>query len=83
MSQVDTDRFAPCLSGSLPGQLVIQVRKDAPAYDGPYTIEPSIDGCRLSTSNKMMAEDVHIQPIPYYTEPNGAGGSTVYIGKEK
>lgn len=55
---------------------------DQTPYTGDYEITPEIEGQTLSTTNRLMMQDMTINPIPYYDVGNLAGGSTVYIGKE-
>lgn len=48
-------------------------------YEGAYTIIPSIQEQEMLTKNKVMKENVTIEPIPYY-ETSNESGKTVYIG---
>lgn len=36
----------------------------------------------LKTANKLLTEDIIINPIPYYEVTNPSDGKTVYIAKE-
>lgn len=80
MSRPDADRFTPCLSGNLPGQIIIKVQETVPAYNGPYAVVPTVDGKRIATAGMRLDRDIEIQPIPYESTENEAGGDTVYIG---
>lgn len=48
-------------------------------YEGEYTIIPSIQEQEMLTKNKVMKENVTIEPIPYY-ETSNESGKTIYIG---
>lgn len=49
-------------------------------YDGDYTIDPSFELQTLETENKLMREDVNVNPIEVSRVSNLSGGVTVYIG---
>lgn len=49
-------------------------------YDGPYVVDPDFDGQVLDTNNKMMTDDVTVNPILVARTSNPSGGTTVYIG---
>lgn len=53
-----------------------------PTYAGEYAVTPTVDGQTLATAQKLMQDDVTINPIPYYEVGNTSGGDTAYIGKE-
>lgn len=53
-----------------------------PVYSGDYAVTPTVDGLSLETAQKMMQDDVTVNPIPYYDVDNVSGGSTIYIGTE-
>lgn len=48
-------------------------------YGGEYTIIPSIEEQSMNTKDKLLKENVTIEPIPYY-ETSNESGKTVYIG---
>jgi hypothetical protein len=50
-------------------------------YEGSYEILPSPEGGKIECAGKYMAEDLTIEPIPYY-EVSNSDGVTVYIGEE-
>lgn len=54
---------------------------DYNVYDGQYILTPlpSVDQI-LRTKNKLLTEDIIIEPIPYAEVSNNAGGKTVTIG---
>lgn len=52
----------------------------AETYAGPYTVTPRKVGQVLGTNEKLMADDVTVNPITYVTASNSAGGSTATIG---
>lgn len=49
-------------------------------YDGPYTAIPKFESQELETKDKMMKENVEVEPIYVSKVSNPAGGTTVYIG---
>lgn len=71
------------LSGVLAkkNSLVGYISKDASIsyYSGEYEITPAVDAQVMLTKNKMMANDVTVNAIPYY-ETSNPFGYTVYIG---
>ncbi len=60
----------------------VTVSKDNTLYTGDYFVTPTVNGQILPTADRLLVEDMTINPIPYYDVGNLAGGSTVYIGKE-
>lgn len=50
-------------------------------YGGVYEITPSMDAQTINTNNKIMMDNIHINAIPYYEEPNQYG-DTIYIGMD-
>ena len=55
---------------------------ELPVYDGTYEITPTVEGYSLETAQKMMADDVTVNAIPFYEVGNNSGGNTVYIADE-
>lgn len=49
-------------------------------YDGAYTVAPSFDEQLLETKDKVMIDDVTIEPILVSRTTNVSGGRTIYIG---
>ena len=51
-------------------------------YKGSYEVTPKVAEQSMYTKDKLMAEDVKIKSIPFFSVSNETGGNTVYIGKE-
>lgn len=49
-------------------------------YMGDYEVDPDFFGVTLPTADKMMLQDVEVNPIKVERVSNPAGGITVYIG---
>lgn len=50
-------------------------------YPGPYSVYPRFYMPQvLETKEKLMADNVSVEPIPVYEVSNPAGGKTVTIG---
>lgn len=60
--------------------IIVPVYKDAPLYEGEYEVTPKLEEQTLSTTNKMMKNDLKINKIPITTVSNSSGGNTVIIG---
>lgn len=56
--------------------------EELPKYSGETEVTPATTAQTLATAQKLMANDVTINPIPYYEVGNNSGGNTVHIGKE-
>ena len=56
------------------------VQHDLPAYTGETTVKPDFTGTVLMTANKVMMNNVTVEPIEVQTVGNLSGGNTVYIG---
>lgn len=56
------------------------VEHDLPVYTGEITVDPDFDGTVLMTANKVMNQNITINPIQVESVSNPAGGRTVYIG---
>ena len=52
----------------------------ADEYHGAYIVDPDFEGITLGTRNKLMRDDVTVNPIEVSEVSNLAGGITVYIG---
>lgn len=52
-----------------------------PYYEGEYEITPKVDAQTLTTKDKLMADDLTVNRIPYY-ETSNEYGYTAYIGSE-
>ena len=49
-------------------------------YTGAYNVKPDFNGTILETENKIMTDDVTVEPIVVARVSNTSGGTTVYIG---
>lgn len=58
----------------------VDILKDRSSYSGPYRVTPKAREQMLYTSEKVMADDVTIEGIPYYEVTNTSGGTTAIIG---
>ena len=65
-------------------RVAIQIEKSTTPYEeyqGPYDVTPTFFyGTTLETVQKVMIQDVTVQPIPVSSVSNPAGGRTVTIG---
>lgn len=48
-------------------------------YSGSYELTPQTEGQTIETKNKIMTDNIEINPIPYQ-EVSNQYGKTVYIG---
>ena len=53
---------------------------DLPVYTGTTVVEPDFDGTVLRTANKIVNQNITVNPIQVESVSNPAGGKTVYIG---
>ncbi len=58
----------------------VSIMKDRSTYSGPYRVVPSGNEQKLYTSEKVMADDVTVESIPYFEVSNASGGTTAIIG---
>lgn len=49
-------------------------------YTGDYVVDPTFTPVVLETNNKVMTDDVTVNPILVSQVSNPSGGYTVYIG---
>lgn len=49
-------------------------------YDGPYTVMPSFETQELATKDKILKDNVTVDPIAVARVENPAGGKTIFIG---
>lgn len=49
-------------------------------YDGPYTVTPDFETQELATKDKLLKENVTVDPIAVARVENPAGGKTIFIG---
>lgn len=73
------------LSGELSGEGKLEgelsaVQQELEIYDDSYEIVPDSGFQMLLTSDKYMAEDIIVHPIPYAEVSNKSGGYTATIG---
>ena len=59
---------------------IVTLLPDGAAYEGSYTVRPSIDAQTLPTNQKYMTDDLTVQAIPYSEVSNQSGGMTATIG---
>ncbi len=76
-------------SGTLSGSVINDVKKltghvavnsEHEVYSGEYDITPKIEPQVLSTSDKLMTQDMTVKAIPYYSVSNEHNGETIIIG---
>lgn len=58
----------------------VSVREGGELYNGPYTVDPHFAAQVLSTKEKVLREDITVNPIDVARVSNPAGGNTIYIG---
>lgn len=51
-------------------------------FSGEYRVVPAVASKVLRTKDKLMADDVTVESIPYYEVSNPQGGSTIMIGDD-
>lgn len=49
-------------------------------YTGDYVVDPSFVKSTLPTKDKLLLEDVTVNPIEVARVSNPSGGTTIYIG---
>lgn len=49
-------------------------------YDGPYTVTPDFETQELATKDKLLKDNVTVDPIVVARAENPAGGKTIFIG---
>ena len=65
---------------SLSGKMNIPEVVGVTLYDGEYVVSPDFEGSILETKDKLLRQDVTVNPIEVQTVSNLSGGKTVYIG---
>lgn len=58
----------------------VSVRNGGELYNGPYTVDPHFAAQVLPTKEKVLREDITVNPIDVALVSNPAGGNTIYIG---
>lgn len=56
------------------------IRTGGDPYTGDYVVDPSFVKSALPTKDKLLLEDVTVNPIEVARVSNLSGGTTVYIG---
>lgn len=51
-------------------------------YTDEHEVTPKTTPQILYTSNKFLVDDIVVHKIPFHEVSNGAGGTTITIGKE-
>lgn len=49
-------------------------------YDGPYTVTPDFETQELATKDRLLKDNVTVNPIVVARVENPAGGKTIFIG---
>lgn len=49
-------------------------------YDGPYTVTPDFETHALATKDRLLKDNVTVDPIAVARVENPSGGKTIYIG---
>lgn len=73
-------RGALQLSAVLRGTLYLPEVVGGTPYKGTYVVSPDFAGTTLHTQDKVLSEDVVINPIEVARVSNPSGGKTVFIG---
>ena len=79
--QVDTYGLEVCSNEHLLSAIkaeIVPVGGDP--YTGDYVVDPSFVKSTLPTKDKLLFEDVTINPIEVARVSNSSGGKTVFIG---
>jgi hypothetical protein len=56
------------------------IGQDLPTYTGVTEVDPDFDGVTLQTANKVLVNNITVNPIKVESVSNLSGGRTVYIG---
>ena len=49
-------------------------------YDGPYTVTPNFETQELATKDRLLKDNVTVDPIAIARVENPSGGKTIFIG---
>lgn len=60
-------------------EYIKQLASEYPDYEGQYEVTPDMDGEQLETSNRLLRNNVVVNPIPYSKVTNPSGGYTAII----
>lgn len=58
----------------------VTIRGGGEPYDGPYTVTPNFETQELATKDKILKDNVTVDPIAVARVENPAGGKTIFIG---
>lgn len=64
----------------LQGKLYLPEIAGGTPYKGTYVVDPDFTGTTLETKDKVLLEDVVVNPIEVARVSNPSGGKTVFIG---
>ena len=64
----------------LQGKLYLPEVSGGTPYKGTYVVDPDFTGTTLETKDKVLSEDVVVNPIEVVRVSNPSGGKTVFIG---
>ena len=63
-----------------PDKVIKVTDYDAPVYIGETTVDPDFTGTVLQTAQKIVTNNIIVNPIQVESVSNIQGGRTVYIG---
>ncbi len=63
-----------------PDKVLKVAEYDAPVYTGETTVDPDFTGTVLQTAQKIVTNNITVNPIQVESVSNIQGGRTVYIG---
>lgn len=63
-----------------PDKVIKVTDYDAPVYTGDTTVDPDFTGTVLQTAQKIVTNNITVNPIQVESVSNIQGGRTVYIG---
>ena len=63
-----------------PDKVIKVTDYDAPVYTGETTVNPDFTGTVLQTAQKIVTNNITVNPIQVESVSNPMGGRTVYIG---
>ena len=63
-----------------PDKVIRVMDYDAPVYTGETTVYPDFTGTVLQTAQKIVTNNITVNPIQVESVSNIQGGRTVYIG---
>lgn len=63
-----------------PDKVIKVTDYDAPVYTGETSVDPDFTGTVLQTAQKIVTNNITVNPIQVESVSNIQGGRTVYIG---